>query len=54
MNYIIFDLEATCWETVSDKPGHQEIIEIGAVLPDGEHFQPMAEYEQFVRHLRKT
>ena len=26
-----------------------EIIEIGAVLLDGNHFQPMSEFEQFVR-----
>ncbi len=52
MNYIIYDLEATCWE--GSRWEEMEIIEIGAVLLDGEHFQPMAEFEQFVRHLRKT
>ena len=28
-----------------------EIIEIGAVLLDGNHFQPMSEFEQFVRPI---
>lgn len=49
MNYIVFDLEATCWE--GSRWEEMEIIEIGAVLLDGEHFQPMAEFEQFVRPL---
>ncbi len=33
MNYIIFDLEATCWE--NDKSKTSEIIEIGAVKLNG-------------------
>jgi len=31
MSYIIFDLEATCWENESDKKRTNEVIEIGAV-----------------------
>jgi len=31
MNFIIFDLEATCWDQVALKNRPQEIIEIGAV-----------------------
>ena len=48
MNYIIFDLEATCWEAVSEKRGDQEVIEIGAVKFNimGED---VAEFEQFVK-----
>jgi len=35
MNFIIFDLEATCWETEREAQGKtQEIIEIGAVKLD--------------------
>lgn len=47
MNYIIYDLEATCWE--GSRWEEMEIIEIGAVMLAGEHFQPMSEFEQFVR-----
>ena len=47
MNYIIYDLEATCWE--GSRWEEMEIIEIGAVMLAGEHFQPMSEFEQFVK-----
>lgn len=37
MNYIVFDLEATCWETEREARGkRREIIEIGGVLLDQE------------------
>lgn len=49
MNYIVVDLEATCWE---EKNRHQnEIIEIGAVLID-ENKTVVSEFEQFVRPLK--
>lgn len=48
MNYIILDLEATCWEN-EDKNGRQsEIIEIGAVKLN-EHGRVTGEFCQFVR-----
>ena len=50
MNYIIFDLEATCWETVP--PGYvQEIIEIGAVLVD-DYGDALETFNAFVKPTR--
>lgn len=46
MNYIIVDLEATCWEKDADK--RNEIIEIGAVKID-EDQKIIGEFEQFVK-----
>jgi len=48
MNYVIFDLEATCWENEDKGTKQQEIIEIGAVLFN-ETGQELADLEQFVR-----
>jgi len=48
-NYVIVDLEATCWEGC--RPAEMEIIEIGAVLLSGIHLQPVWDYEQFVHPL---
>jgi inhibitor of KinA sporulation pathway (predicted exonuclease) len=48
MNYIIVDLEATCWEDISET-ATMEIIEIGAVFLHGPGFQPYSEFEQFVQ-----
>lgn len=50
MNYVIVDLEATCWKSDS-RTDEMEIIEIGAVLLDGISFQPYSDFEQFVRPL---
>jgi len=47
MNYIIVDLEATCWEGC--KTENMEMIEIGAVCLDGEMLQPYSEFQQFVK-----
>lgn len=49
MNYIIFDLEATCWEGW-DK-GHNETIEIGAVKINDQK-EVISEFEQFIRPLK--
>lgn len=51
MNYVIADLEATCWEGC--KTADMEIIEIGAVLLDGASFQPLSEFDCFVRPVIK-
>jgi len=49
MNYIIFDLEATCWE--HPRPTHkQEIIEIGAVLVD-EYAHATAIFNEFIQPI---
>lgn len=49
MNYIIFDLEATCWEGWERSPN--ETIEIGAILVNDQK-DVVAEFEQFVRPLK--
>lgn len=49
MNYIVYDLEATCWETEQEKRGRkQEIIEIGALKID-EEGETVSKFEAFVR-----
>ncbi|MEO1052768.1 MAG: 3'-5' exonuclease [Bacteroidota bacterium] len=46
MNFVVFDLEATCWQ--GKREGRNETIEIGAVLVN-EHMQIVSEFEQFVK-----
>lgn len=46
MNYVIFDLEATCWE--GKRIHSNETIEIGAVLVNDSK-EIVSEFEQFVR-----
>lgn len=49
MNYIIFDLEATCWENDFERKGRvQEIIEIGA-LKVNENGKFIHSFESFVK-----
>ena len=48
MNYIIVDLEATCWQ--GKRLGQNETIEIGAVLVN-EHKEIVSEFEQFIKPL---
>jgi inhibitor of KinA sporulation pathway (predicted exonuclease) len=49
MNYIIYDLEATCWENEFDARGkRREIIEIGGVLIN-EHGDTLSRFESFVQ-----
>ncbi|MCP4440334.1 MAG: exonuclease domain-containing protein [Aureispira sp.] len=49
MNFIVFDLEATCWETEQEKRRRkQEIIEIGALMVD-EEGETVSRFEKFVR-----
>ncbi|HLP71805.1 MAG TPA: 3'-5' exonuclease [Bacteroidales bacterium] len=48
MNYIIVDLEATCWED-SDSLEKMEMIEIGAVLMGGDPLRQYAEKDIFVK-----
>ena len=49
MNFIVFDLEATCWD---GRPAHlvPEIIEIGALRLD-EYGEVMDEFNRFVRPI---
>ena len=50
MNYIVFDLEATCWEGV-DTGQRNEIIEIGAVKINDQK-QIVSEFERFIKPLK--
>lgn len=49
MNYIIFDLEATCWKQRDNSPN--ETIEIGAVMID-EKRQVVGEFEKFIQPIK--
>ncbi|MFD0588005.1 exonuclease domain-containing protein [Paenibacillus sp. GCM10027627] len=46
MNYIVFDLEATCWENDRSKPN--EIIEIGA-LKINDSLEIVDEFQTFIK-----
>lgn len=46
MNYIVFDLEATCWE--NERGNANEIIEIGAVKLN-DSLEQLGEFSKFVR-----
>jgi 3'-5' exoribonuclease 1 len=48
MQYIIYDLEATCWEK-GTRPDRMEIIEIGAVRVDATKMTIMDEFDTFVQ-----
>ena len=49
MNYIVYDLEATCWENEFEARGkRREIIEIGGVLIDG-NGNTLSRFESFVQ-----
>ena len=49
MNYVVFDLEATCWDGY-DK-SQNETIEIGAVLVN-ENKEIVSEFQSFIRPLK--
>ncbi len=48
MQYVIVDLEATCWQTKTSI-AEKEIIEIGAVLLDGNTWDVEKEFSCFVK-----
>ena len=49
MNFIVLDLEATCWQTERERQGRvQEIIEIGAVKLN-EEGDELGRFERFIR-----
>ena len=51
MNYIIYDLEATCWENDYEARGKKrEIIEIGGVMVD-EYGDVKSRFESFVQPI---
>jgi 3'-5' exoribonuclease 1 len=47
MDYVIADLEATCWQ--GSRVYNMEIIEIGAVYLDGDVLRPVDDFQQFVK-----
>lgn len=51
-NYLVIDLEATCDDGGRVPKREMEIIEIGAVLVDAETFEPISEFQSFVRPVR--
>jgi len=49
MNFIIYDVEATCWPNDSERRGKmQEVIEIGAVKIN-EYGETLSHFESFIR-----
>lgn len=51
-NYLVIDLEATCDDAGAVPKREMEIIEIGAVLVDGQRMQPIDEWQTFVSPVR--
>jgi 3'-5' exoribonuclease 1 len=51
-DYLVIDLEATCDDGGLVPKREMEIIEIGAVLVDHTTFEPIAEFQSFVRPVR--
>ncbi|HLT37476.1 MAG TPA: 3'-5' exonuclease [Enhygromyxa sp.] len=51
-DYLVIDLEATCDNAGAVPKREMEIIEIGAVLVDRTSFEPIAEFQTFVRPVR--
>ncbi|PRQ01280.1 3'-5' exonuclease [Enhygromyxa salina] len=51
-HYLVIDLEATCDNRDAVPRREMEIIEIGAVLLDTASFEPIAEFQRFVRPVR--
>ncbi len=51
-DYLVIDLEATCDDAGLVPKREMEIIEIGAVLVDHTNFEPIDEFQSFVRPVR--
>jgi inhibitor of KinA sporulation pathway (predicted exonuclease) len=49
---VVIDLEATCSDDGCVPRGEMEIIEIGAVIADAPNWEPLAEFQTFVRPVR--
>ena len=49
--FLVVDLEATCDQDALPRP-QREIIEIGAVLVDGQTYEAIGEFQTFVRPVR--
>lgn len=51
-HYVVVDLEATCCDIKSVKAEEMEIIEIGAVMVEGDSLAAVDEYQTFIRPVR--
>jgi 3'-5' exoribonuclease 1 len=52
MNYVIVDLESTCWQKRA-RLERKEIIEIGAVILDATTLRVVREFSSFVRPIKE-
>lgn len=52
-DFLVIDLEATCDDGGLVPRNAMEIIEIGAVRVDGISFEPLAEFQTFIRPVRR-
>jgi len=50
--YLIVDLEATCSNDNSIERAHMEIIEIGAVMIQGQTLEVIDEFQTFIKPVR--
>lgn len=50
MNYIIFDLESTCWDNNNPDKKQSEVIEIGAVMID-DNLKIINQFNRFVKPI---
>ena len=51
-SYVVINLEATCDNKNAIRREEMEIIEIGAVLVEGQSLQPVQEFQTFVKPVR--
>lgn len=51
-HFLVVDFEATCADDGSMRREEMEIIEVGAVIADGETLRPLSEFQSFVRPVR--
>jgi inhibitor of KinA sporulation pathway (predicted exonuclease) len=53
-HWLVIDLEATCCDANEFARDQMEIIEIGAVIADGQTFKAVDEFQTFVRPVRNA
>jgi inhibitor of KinA sporulation pathway (predicted exonuclease) len=53
-HYLVIDLEATCDDAGAVPKREMEIIEIGAVLVDRSSFEPLGEFQTFIKPVRHS
>jgi len=52
LHYLVVDFEATCSDDDSISREEMEVIEVGAVMVDGQSLEPLSEFQSFVRPVR--